>query len=171
MTEQSLTTLVLCIVMGTAIYTDIRERKIYNNLTLPLCVIGLFFGLTWGGFTGFYDHLLGLLIAGGAWFFFWNLGIMGGGDQKLMMAAGAWLGRDHAILLIFLVAFLGGLQSLVWIAAEIINNKNQRSKQEIFKKTKIPYSLAIGAGAVILALANEFEAIPSSIIDILHQFV
>lgn len=97
---------VICTLVGcVAVSTDLRERKIPNWLTVPLCISGfLFRGATeYGG--GLLDALAGFGV-GFVIFFVLFLGSGAGGDVKFMAAVGTWLGPYHTFVVIVFSAFL-----------------------------------------------------------------
>ncbi|KQL47041.1 pilus assembly protein CpaA [Brevibacillus choshinensis] len=70
-----------------AAYFDWRRRKVPNALTLPVMAVGLWYQwqvgtgwIAWGGLAGAFILTLGPVACKG----------MGMGDQKLLMAVGAW---------------------------------------------------------------------------------
>ncbi len=86
LTPQLVVTLLGCAV---AVITDLRTGKIYNNLTLPMIVLGLVMNVSLGEpLTGIY----GLLAATVLHYGLWRLGVQKGGDAKLLMAVGATMG-------------------------------------------------------------------------------
>lgn len=86
--------LVLFPALAVACYTDVRSRLIRNWLTLPLWAAGLAWQGWSGGWKGFGLSLLGSGVAlsaalgGGA----------GGGDVKLLLAVGAWVGYPMVVI-------------------------------------------------------------------------
>ena len=123
-------------------------------------MIALILATAIGGWHGFTDHFFGALISGGIWFIFWHLGMMGGGDQKLMMAVGAFVGQDLALPLVFAVAIAGGVQALITIARP---EGPKQSLHERLRTTHIPYSLAIALGTVAVLLLDHFGRLPKLI--------
>lgn len=90
--------LALC---GTA---DVRRRVVPNALTLPLLAVGL----ARAAHTGAWDEaLFGLAAAAALGLGGWLAGGLSGGDAKLMMAVGAWLGPRPALAAFALAALLG----------------------------------------------------------------
>ena len=69
-----------------ACYGEIRSRRIPNWLTLGGIALGLGAAAIEGGWDGLCDSALGLAIAGGLFLPFCLLGVVGGGDMKLMAA-------------------------------------------------------------------------------------
>ncbi len=163
--------LIFIITLPIVAYIDIREQRIYNSFTFPLTALALIFGAVVGGIGGFTDHLWGAFIAGGVWFLLWHTGLMGGGDQKLMMMVGAWLGKESSVVLIFAVAILGGLQALIWIAARRLQSGDSLESHDLWRKTKLPYSVAIAVAALGIAIINQYSLWPPWALEIIHQFI
>ena len=94
--------------------TDLRSRKIPNRLTVP--ALGL--ALLIRGVMGFDPLLAGLLAAGLTLILclpVFALGGLGGGDVKLLVAAGAFLGMDRLWGALAVTAIAGGVFALVTI--------------------------------------------------------
>ena len=101
-------TVVLVLTMGAAAFFDLRTRRIPNWLTLG----GLAAGLVLRAATGVHPLLDGLAGAGlgfGLGILCMVLGALGGGDGKLLMAAGAFFGFRPFIGALLLIGVLGGL--------------------------------------------------------------
>lgn len=94
-----------------AAWFDWRNRKIPNQLTMPMVVAGLLFqfagGTGWLAFTGIAGGFLLTLVPVG-------LKGMGMGDQKLLMAVGAWSSWSEVYFL-FLLSILLCLASVVLV--------------------------------------------------------
>lgn len=77
---------VLCgLTLVTAAVTDVSNRRIPNLLTLPAIVLGLFLNL-------FQPTFFHLLLAIAVLFLVGMLGVLGGGDLKLLMSVTAFMG-------------------------------------------------------------------------------
>lgn len=94
------------------------------------------------------------LLAGGAFLF--ARGLIGGGDVKLLAAAGVWMGFNDLAAYLALVALIGGglalavlilrrfsgrpgfLETLPWIGREMTGDEG------------VPYGVAIGLAAILL---------------------
>jgi Flp pilus assembly protein protease CpaA len=100
-----------------ALITDLTRSKIYNWLTLPALVAGVAVQSCLGGWGGLAQSGLGVL-AGLVLFgwMFWT-GAMGGGDVKLLMAIGAWVGPGQTAETALLSIALGGAFALVIMIA------------------------------------------------------
>lgn len=160
----------LAVVIPAAVI-DARTRRIPNALTLPAILIGL---LSWpfSDGAGAFLEVLGLvvvvLVAG---FSLFALGVVGGGDAKLLAAIAALTGSEftfeallwtalfggavamgilawHRALVPFLRRlFRAGWQMAVWRLqpAEVIEGEGHR----------IPYALVIGGGVVLALIARQ----------------
>ncbi len=100
-----------------AAVTDIRERKVYNWLTYPLCVGGLVYHAIFSGWGGLAASVAGLLFGFFIILIPCFMGGVGAGDVKLMAAIGAWL-RVPDVIWVFIFAGLGiGVWSvgILWV--------------------------------------------------------
>ncbi len=88
--------------------SDVRSGRIPNALTLG----GLTSGLLFRAFGGFEELAHGLLGAGGAFLIalpFFAVGALGGGDTKLLVVVGAFMGEGRLVGALLLIAVLGGV--------------------------------------------------------------
>lgn len=74
------------------VWTDVRERKIYNWATVPMWFMGWLYQATWFEWHGLLNGALGCCVGFGLFFTLWAMRIAGGGDVKLVTALGVWLG-------------------------------------------------------------------------------
>lgn len=160
-----------------AVTIDVRVRRIPNNLTLPLWICGMIWGLASGGFNGLADSLLGMAVAGLPFFMLWIIGGGGAGDAKMMFAIGAWLGLPNAFVTIIAVGVAGGILSLVYafrhgrLVSSVMNTVwmmvsvpfvvlgpgRLQDKQRVMPASadqplKTPYSVAMLMGTVAAAI-------------------
>ena len=99
--------IVLVALLLGASWFDVRTRRIPNALT----VAGLVAGLVLRGFLGAGAVLDGVGGAGVAMLVAlppFALGMLGGGDAKLLAAVGGFMGLDHVIGALLAIAALGG---------------------------------------------------------------
>ncbi|MDR2457862.1 MAG: A24 family peptidase [Clostridiales Family XIII bacterium] len=120
-----------------------------------LFVVGLlfsFFNLMLGEtyFFRFFNSILGAIAGGGILFLFGMLGgfyykkeVIGGGDVKLMVGVGAFLGVERVLLAVFISSLLASIAGLILI---LFKNRSNRSKE-----TYIPFGpfLSLASFAVI----------------------
>ena len=96
--------------------------------------------------TGF-----GMFIAG---FTLFALGVFGGGDAKLLAAAGFWFGWPNALPFLVLTVFAGGVLALcvaVWSSISMSSeiHGGSWSKRLTTIKPNVPYGYALAAGAIL----------------------
>jgi len=116
---------------------DIEHQIIPDVITLP----GIVLGLVVGSYTlGYADSLIGFFLGGGLFYLLavFSNGGMGGGDIKYIAAAGALLGWQKVLLVIFIGAFLGSIVGLFQIAV-----------QKKSRKSLIPFGPFLAAGTLI----------------------
>ena len=116
---------------------DIEHQIIPDVITLP----GIVLGLAAGSYTiGYIDSFSGCLLGGGLFYLLAVLsnGGMGGGDIKYIAAAGALVGWQKVMLIIFIGAFLGSFVGLFQIAV-----------QKKSRKSLIPFGPFLAAATLI----------------------
>ena len=102
---------------------DIEHQIIPDVITLP----GIVLGLAAGSYTiGYIHSFSGFLLGGGLFYLLAVLsnGGMGGGDIKYIAAAGALVGWQKVLLIIFIGAFLGSFMGLLQI---VVQKKSRKS--------------------------------------------
>jgi len=115
---------VVCTALVIITVIDYEHKIIPYRITLPGIVLGLGAG---SYLTGPINSGLGFLLGGGLFYLLAVLsrGGMGGGDIKFIAAAGALLGCQKVLLVIFLGAILGSIVGLVLMAAKKKDRKSQ----------------------------------------------
>jgi prepilin peptidase CpaA len=159
-----LTTILLCGMLGLAVWSDIHEHRISNWLVIAVLITGLVAQVSANGPMGIL-FALGGLTAGLLFFLpFYIRGGMGAGDVKLMGAAGSMLGPLGAVMACAL-ALIAGLV-LVIAAVQFRNFVMQYRMSRVAENqpvtdagpnflvekdgaTRIPYAPAIAAGCGI----------------------
>ena len=107
--------LLIALVLGAAVY-DVRYRRIPNWLTVTGAVLGVI--LNWFLDPGLFKwSLAGLGVAFGVYAALYALHAMGAGDVKLMAAVGAVVGLQDWFGIFIITAIIGGIMSLILIAA------------------------------------------------------
>jgi prepilin peptidase CpaA len=133
-----------------ATWTDLRERRIPNALSVSLFVCGLVFRTVTDGSSGLVDGLLGFAVGFAILLVLYLIGGGGGGDVKFMAAVGTWIGPYHllfvfvisAILMLLFVATLVLWQALFVRRVESFTDGEANSEQKLsLFKHKIPYAL------------------------------
>lgn len=136
-------TLALLLLWGAA--TDLRSRIISNKLNIAIALLGPFWW--WANGLSLYPGVLlqiSLALAVFALFAgLFALGIMGGGDVKMLGALALWMPLPEMASLIVIMALLGGLVTI----ATVIHHKVAAR----IGKPEIPYGVAIAlAGLWVL---------------------
>ena len=156
-----------------AVYTDVRRRKIPNWLVVALLICGLAVR-GFGGISavGMSLGILVIALALGALAF--AAGVTGGGDVKFIAAACAVLGWPHAFAFLAYTLIAGGILA-VGVAAmrgrmrTVFANVRFASSamlsgvgpgNAVASSGRIPYAVAIFAGAAALALGDLFALNP-----------
>lgn len=88
-----------------AVYTDRKEKKIRNKVTYPLILSGIIFQTVLNGQSGFKSSMMGILIC------FILLSVLpgtkfSGGDIKLSMGYGAYLGTNSAYYVLITLSLI-----------------------------------------------------------------
>jgi prepilin peptidase CpaA len=159
--------LVLAIMLSVAVYIELKESRIPNWLTLSGMAMGLLIGYLHGT-TAFWMSLGGLAIGFGFLFIFYVFGGVGGGDVKLMGAAGALMGVDLTKPALFYTAFIGafiGVMMIIWrrdfwmrigqgLRRLAFWRKQDNNQPVPLPAIKVPYGIAIAIGCVLALLAS-----------------
>lgn len=133
---------ILAYLLVTAAVTDLRARVIPNSLNLAIALLAPAFW--WASDIALWPDMplqLGLGVAVFAAFtLFFALGMMGGGDVKLLGALALWFPWQVLMALLFAMAMIGGI---VTLATVIHHRMTRRSGQP-----EVPYGIAISAAAL-----------------------
>lgn len=150
--------------------TDLIWGRIFNWITFPAFLLGLIFATVQAGAWGLGEAVLagaaGFLLYG---WMFW-IGMMGGGDVKLLMALGAWGGLRFVGEVALLGVLLGGAMALLILISRgrirgfvqrmyrflqsVFIKELQVEKPEIDQKLQMPFGVPIAAAAIWLVLGN-----------------
>ncbi|HZQ54674.1 MAG TPA: prepilin peptidase [Bryobacteraceae bacterium] len=96
-------------VVVAATVADIRARRIPNWLVIPFLLAGLAGSGITGGWLGFGQSVLGMLLGGVSTGVLYWLGGLGMGDVKLCAAIGAWIGPHQLVTALVLTGIAGGV--------------------------------------------------------------
>lgn len=147
--------LILSALLVTATVTDIRTRIISNRLNLAIALLAPCYWLA-TAMPVWPDMALQLALGIGIFALFsalFALGMMGGGDVKLLGALALWFPWQAMISLLVVMAMFGGVLTL----AMLIHHRVARKPGQ----PEIPYGVAIAFAALWLVgerLFNHFLA-------------
>jgi prepilin peptidase CpaA len=128
---------VLAAMLIVAATGDLRSRRIPNWLNLAIALTAIPFWWM-SGLSLWPDVATQIAIAAGVFVFFailFHVGMMGGGDVKLLAALGLWLPLASVVKLLVIMSLAGGVLTLVMLA------RRRRASSE--EKTEVPYGVAI----------------------------
>lgn len=136
-----LLSILACLLLVAAV-TDLRARIIPNMLNLAIAMLAPVFW--WASGIAFWPDVplqLGLGIAVFAAFtLLFALGMMGGGDVKMLGALALWFPWQMLMAILFAMAMIGGLVTLV----TIVHHRMTRQPGA----PEVPYGIAISAAAL-----------------------
>ncbi len=156
----------LSALMLAAAYFDVRTQRIPNALTLTGFAVAIALRLTAGPGAGI-DGLVGVILALVLCLPFFVLGVLGGGDAKLLMALGAFMGPRDLLVAMLVIASLGGiigaigalrtgvLLPVLYNCGDIIKHwatLGRRGSNRSLASAgalAVPYGVAIAAGSLI----------------------
>lgn len=145
---------ILALLLVAAATTDIRSRVIPNALTLAIALLAvpwwLATGLTAGG-MGVQLIVAGVVLALFAGCF--AMGMMGGGDVKLIAALALWLPLMQLMTMLVWMAIGGGVLTLALL---VVHRLRRRAHA-----LEIPYGVAIAAASLML-VANDILTLPAA---------
>ena len=168
--KQPLEVIALCgLLLGIAIYLDLRWHRISNWVTVPACLTGILYHVWSHGLAGGLAFSLQGLAAGLAILIVpFVMGGMGGGDVKLLAALGCWLGPADVFSLFLYGALAGGIIALVMVVKRsglkgvknvllgIFFDLVARQRPQVDKNSRgLPYSIPIGVGYVAYLLMGQ----------------
>ena len=116
--------LTICVVTPLLVilcWKDCRYRLLPNTYTIGMAVLGLIWRFAFGGIPGLVDGLLGGLVCAGFLFIPFLMKGAGGGDLKMMFAAGIFTGFRYCCAEMLFVSIAGLLLGLVMLIAGKVN--------------------------------------------------
>lgn len=150
----------LSLALIVSVVTDLRNRRIYDAVTLPAALVALALRAWFGGAGGLEEGLVsGLVGAAGALVLFGAFAALGRGlgwgDVKLAVAVGAAFGYPLVLGALMFITLAGAAQaviSLIWQGAVSDTLKAwaarfRKDSRGEGSKRQIPYSVAIALGS------------------------
>lgn len=157
---------ILMVVIAIAAIIDYRYKKVPNIVTLPAMAAGLAMAFMANGFTGLSVSTAGLFVGMALLYLPYAAGGMGGGDVKLLGAIGAIKGPWFVFIAFLAMAIIGGVMAVIRMAfvmkkadmrilgesvrtAYYTRSWSALEIPEYARKEKLPYAVAISAGAAV----------------------
>ena len=156
----------ICMIFAT--FYDLFTMTIPNKITLALLIGFAVFaplaGMGWETALWHVGVALAVLVVG---FGLFSIGVMGGGDAKLLAASALWFGTAFTLPYLLAASVLGGLLTL----AIIIVRRMELPKSLLSvdwvtrlhnKKTGVPYGAALGPAALYVFTETPWMAFATS---------
>lgn len=141
-TSQILLLSILTVLLAAAAVTDIRSRIISNRLNITIAALAPLYWLA-SGIPAWPDMALQFALGigiFGAFAALFALGLMGGGDVKLLAAVSLWFPWQAIGLLIVIMAMIGGIVTLVTVIHHRVSRR--------LGQPEVPYGVAISLAAM-----------------------
>jgi prepilin peptidase CpaA len=148
-----------------AAVTDLRARKIPNAIPVAVALCGLTLS-AFGGWREFGSAVAAGIIVLAVGTVPFGLGLIGGGDVKLLAACACVFGLGHVLPLLLYTALLGGalaicvaaftgeLRAIVTRAGRAVAPALVPGAGAPPSRTRLPYAVAIAGGATWLLLGD-----------------
>ncbi len=164
--QQTAASVLLVLVMLGASWTDLKSRRIPNWLTMGGVIAGLVIR-AWMGPGVVLSGVLGVALALLLALPFFVAGVLGGGDAKLLMAVGAFMGPGDLASASLVIAVIGGLVAVVEAARRGVLLPTLRACGSLIvswvtfgrrpasltaaggERLTVPYGIAIAAGSLL----------------------
>jgi prepilin peptidase CpaA len=170
-TLHHLTLIATAVLLVISVYTDVRDSKIYNWITVPFAALGFLLNVLQQGAWGALASLEGLLLGLALFFVSALVGrILGAGDCKLFAAIGALLGPSLLLSAILYSLLAGGVFAiLIALGRGVLGQSLKRVWEAVFfkiylkvpmditdspTKVRLPYAIAICAGTLFVMWAK-----------------
>jgi prepilin peptidase CpaA len=154
-------TLLILAAASVSVVSDLRERRVYNVVTMPAMAAGLVLNALRDGPSGLLWAMAGLLLAAALFLIPVALGGMGAGDLKLVAALGALGGPGYAFWCVAFACLAGGVFAFAVLVArrrffEVAGGMAlaayTRQPLQADSGIRLPYALPIAVGAVAALL-------------------
>ena len=130
----------VAIALAISVVTDLRERRILNQVTIPALALVIGLSGAAGGWPLVRNCLLGMAICAFPLLVAALPGWVGMGDVKLIAVCGAAAGYPAAVAVLVLVTVAGGVQAALQLALARLRGRARPSH--------VPYACSIAAGTL-----------------------
>ncbi|HKY96185.1 MAG TPA: prepilin peptidase [Kiloniellales bacterium] len=143
--------LLFVLLVSAAAISDLRERRIPNDLVAAIFFLALLRHLDQGGLAGLVPspgHAFTFVLIAGALLFLFARDMLGGGDVKMLAACALYIGSENQGVFFLLVALFGGL-----LAAGYLSIRSMQVA-ELTAPLSLPYGVAIASAGIAAASGN-----------------
>lgn len=144
---------VLAALLVTAAIGDVRNYLIPNWISIAVAALYPVYVLLHPQPLDWSTGILVALSLFGAGFLLHAMGVMGGGDVKLLAAAGLWAGTQYLMPLLLIMVLSGGVLAVVLM---IVRHRRARVRKFRVRPAKgegqLPYGVAIAAGSMSVSV-------------------
>ena len=144
----------LVLTLAAAAAEDAWRLRISNVTCLVVVVLALVGAGVEGVSASMWQNVAVFVVLLAVGTFAFSFGVLGGGDVKLLAALGLWTNFQGAVWLVVAVFIAGGALAVLFIAARAILRTGRGKKRH---ERRIPYGLAIAAGALISFATGRVE--------------
>lgn len=141
-----------------AVCNDVATREISDYIWMSFLIVALFFGYLFQ-----WHSLLGVLLIYLFFFLLWKLGMLGGGDVKLITTSSVFFTPQDQLHYIFNISLAGGFLALCYLLARgrfpilfcgdrLFARIARIESWRIRRGRPLPYAIAIAAGFAITVL-------------------
>ena len=142
----------LAAILVAASVCDVRRYLIPNWITLAVVALYPLYILLHPQPVDWGSGIIVALCLFGLGYVLHSLGVMGGGDVKLLAAAGLWAGTQYLMPLLLIMALSGGELAAVLMIARARRARTRRlSASAKSKHGQMPYGVAIAAGGITVS--------------------
>lgn len=154
----------------TSVKSETRKGRIPNKLSYSSVLVGITCHTIVGGWSGFLSGLIAVVLVFSVGIFLAALGWLGGGDVKLLMGVGAFLGLQGLGEIAFYAVFAGSAMGIVMALFSgylkdmilrmfrflrgiwrmlLYQTSMVREDLEVDPRSHIPFAIPILAGAIL----------------------
>ena len=144
------------LLLGTGAYaawSDVKYRRLPNLLALVVAGMGLVYAAIVSGMSAAGSGLLHGLAALLVGLALYSRGMVGGGDIKYYSAVAMWFPLGQGFRLLGLVSLAGLALLAGWLVWRRLTGRTVNFKASE-DSDKLPFGVAIAAGAVLAAIGN-----------------
>lgn len=128
--------LVVLVCTAIAAATDWKNFTIRNTITLPLIVTGIIYHALSDDAVWLFESVGAICLVTAILFVPYLMGVMGGGDLKLMAAVGAWLGIRQTLYVLIASSIVAGLYALVLLLQRAERKRTLLNFQVMYYKLR-----------------------------------